>query len=274
MTSILIDSRSGSHDLINYPCLKGISQLAQLKTKDRELGDVMIYWKDSKGLKRRSIIELKSLSDFVSSMPRYGNRIARQVVDVVGYDKEAPLASEYYIAVYGTWYQGADGALMVDATDCPFPSRRSGDVPYRVQRKAPPIPYSQVESTFLTLSRAGVQRAPLLRDKTEAAEWIALLAKHLSRPPEDHQTLKMLPSRGIRAFLPPTTNNATKRIIGVASELLPDGGIGPKSAEALAKKFDSTINMINAEEEDFLVPRLIGGPTASRIYKAIRERQK
>lgn len=282
--SILIDSRAGSRDLVNLPPLRHIAQLATLRSGDRELGDVMIYGIGDHGLPLRVVVEVKSTSDFVSSMPRNGGRIASQVVDVLGYDGGEPLADEYYIAVYGTRIEGDDGALLVPVDECPYPDPRDIRVtkelpglrltPYRTTRGRAPVRYDEVESTILTVTRAGAQRAPHLPTKLDLAKWIRILYKHVSRPPSTHCSLRMLPNRGMREFLPPALDNVTRRLIGVASALLVDGGIGGKTAAALAGKFKSVHEMINAEEKEFRIPRLIGAPTGRRVVEAIHEERR
>lgn len=286
MTSapILIDSRAGSRDLATLPPLRHIAQLATLRSGDRELGDVMIYGRGDRGLPLRIVVEVKSTSDFISSMPRNGGRIAAQVVDVLGYNGGEALADEYYLAVYGTRVEGDDGALLVPVDECPYPNPRDVRVtkelpglrltPYRTARDRAPIRYDEVESTILTLTRAGAQRAPHLPTKLDVAKWIYILYKHVSRPPSAHCSLRTLPDRGMREFLPPALDNVTRRLIGVASALLVDGGIGGKTAAALAEKFGSVHEMINADEREFRIPKLIGAPTGKRIVEAIHEERR
>lgn len=271
---ILIDSREGSCELADLPPLRSISQLAHLRSGDRQLGDVMIYGRNDDGTMRRVIAEVKSLGDFISSMPRNGGRIARQVVHVLGEDGGKPLADEYHLAVYGTWACGEDGSLLVPIDECPYPSHRdpNGLTPYRTSPDRNPIRYDEVESTLLTLSRAGVQRAPYLPSLLQVARWIALLAKHVARPPSKHQTLRTLPDRGMRTFLPPAVDPVTRRMVGVLSELC--DGVGGKTAMVLASKWRSVGHMINADEEEWRVPRLVGGTMSKRIMRAIWEERK
>lgn len=280
---IKIDPRSGSGDLIDHPALRHWSHHQLLVEDGRQLGDVLIPWTDDDGRARRSIVELKSFADFLSGLPRHTSRLCRQVTDVIGRDcDEAPLADEYWLAVYGTWRRGVDGSLLVPVEDCPYPSHDIYRVdgirmtPHCTVKGRPSMSYAEVESAFLTLSRAGVQRAPHLPTKDDAATWIALLARHLMKPPSKHQTLRTLPRRGIRYFLPPSVDPVTRRMVAVASDLLEGvgGGIGPKTAREVARKFRSVHEMANANPEEWLIPKLIGGPTAQRVFDAIRKERE
>lgn len=293
---ILIDSSTGSRELVKYPpldkptfaCLTSLSVSSDTKSS----ADVCFSGNGPDG--KLSIgIEFKSLSDLLSSL--YNGRIQTTQVGA--------LVSEYqvcYLLTYGEYRCSPEGHLEIPdpvsytkydkLTDRikafywyvrgipyqgPFESREQAIADHRTNSRqwmpytfigGKPMVFGYLESAILSLSRAGIQHKHFTRIE-DCAQWIGVCYRSWSKPWDEHKLFRTFDkSTEIRQRAVPGIDADTKLKMSIAKEL---PGIGYERALEAARHFDTARDMLNAEVGDWLKVPGIGKTLAKAIVAAV-----
>lgn len=296
---ILIDSSTGSRDLVKYPpldkrsfaCLTSLSVSSDTKSS----ADVCFSGNGPDG--KLSIgIEFKSLSDLLSSL--YNGRIQTTQVGA--------LVSEYqvcYLLTYGEYRCSPEGYLetpdpgsytkfdkLSDKVKAffwyvrgipyqgPFDSREQAIADYRTNSRrwtpytfigGKPMVFGYLESALLSLSRAGIQHKHFTRIE-DCAQWIGCCYRSWSKPWDEHKLFRTFDkSPNVRLpeipGLKKEDRENFKFKMSIAKEL---PGIGYERALEAARHFDTVRDMLNADVGDWLGVQGIGKTLAKAIVAA------
>lgn len=293
---ILIDSSTGSRELVRYPPLdkRSFASLTSLSVSSDTKSSADVCFSGNGPDGKLSIgIEFKSLSDLLSSL--YTGRIQTTQVGA--------LVSEYqicYLLTYGEYRCSPEGYLetpdpgsytkfdkLSDRVKAfywyvrgipyqgPFESREQAIADYRTnsRRWAPysfiggkPMVFGYLESALLSLSRSGIQHKHFARIE-DCAQWIGCCYRSWSKPWDEHKLFRTFDkSSEIRQRAVPGIDANTKLRMSIAKEL---PGIGYERALEAARHFDSVQDMLNASVGDWLKVPGIGKTLAKAIVAAV-----
>lgn len=261
LSPILIDNRAGSSDLISYPPLNVHGELCRLSA-----GDISITGNGPRGPVRIGV-EVKSITDLISSFSN--GRL--QDTQIPGMQKEYDVLWLLYYGVYRP--SPVDGSLEI------LRGKR-GWQGYQIGARA--VPYGYVESFLLTLTAVGVhvKRVQHLRKDealAECAEWIGVLARWWSKPWTKHRGMHAFDFSGAMSLGMPGVDAHTHMLARFAMQL---SGVGYDRALAVARHFQSIIDMVAADESEWAkipgIGKVIAGSAVSEMRRrlTLRERNK
>lgn len=261
LSTILIDNRAGSGDLIAYPPLNAHGELCRLSA-----GDVAITGNGPRGTVRVGV-EVKSITDLISSFSN--GRL--QDTQIPGMQKEYDVLWLLYYGVYRP--SPVDGSLEI------LRGKRGWQT-YQIGARA--VPYGYVESFLLTLTAVGVhvKRVQHLRKDealAECAEWIGVLARWWSKPWAKHRGMHAFDFSGAMSLGMPGVDAHTHMLARFAMQL---SGVGYDRALAVARHFQSIIDMVAADESEWAkipgIGKVIAGSAVSEMRRrlTLRERNK
>lgn len=230
---ILIDDRTGSRQLIEFPPLDKMASLTRM-----EFGDVAFTGNGPDGDIVSIGIEVKSITDLVGSLDT-GRLQATQIPGMLR------TYTESWLLIHGSYGPGD-----TPGPGCQFPPlmvrRGMRWEPWTLGKRT--FPYSYPAKFLHTLSQCGV-KLWRVKDDAEAAVWIATLAAWWSEPWSEHTSMRVLDrsqKRGRssggsnsgtrRASIMQTFDDKTMRRIEFASAL---PGLGYERAVAAARHFQS-----------------------------------
>lgn len=297
---ILIDSSTGSRDLVKYPPLDRptFASLTSLSVSSDTKSSADVCFSGNGPDGKLSIgMEFKSLSDLLSSL--YNGRIQTTQVGA--------LVAEYqvcYLVTYGEYRCSPEGHLEIpdvrSFTKCdeikdrlgnkikkfywfvrgipyqgPFESREQAIADYRTNSRrwvpytfigGKPMVFGYLESALLSLSRAGIQHKHFTRIE-DCAQWIGCCYRSWSKPWDEHKLFRTFDkSSDIRQRAIPGLDTNTKLKMSIAKEL---PGIGYERALEAARHFDTARDMLNADISDWLKVPGIGKTLAKAIVAAV-----
>lgn len=243
MTTVLIDDRSGSKDLIKHPPLDSIGILTRL-----ESGDVCLNGQGADGNDALIGVEVKSIGDLISSMNN-GRLQASQI----------PLMLSTYnvswLLYYGSHRTNSDGSLQV---------WKGQWRDYSIGNKV--IPGGYLESFLLTLNSTGIN-IKRCNDIDEAAQWIGVLARWSAK--SKHKAFhKFDDSRCVATI--PGMDEVTHLMAETASRW---PALGYERATAAAKHFGSIEDMATADVDEWKKVPGIGPVVAKAVRSAITRRR-
>lgn len=256
---ILVDDREGSQDLAHYepvrsmlaPCpllphgvaVPPAKPCHECRDTGRQLsrlnsGDVLILGNGPTSTTTIGI-ELKSIPDLLSSFDN-GRLQATQIPAMIDdYD-------HCWLLYYGLHRPNAQGQLEVLHTNSRTGGRYWGV--HAVGRKA--VPYGFLRCATIELQVLGFH-VDHVASIEEAAQWIGCMYRWWQKPWSDHKLFRTFDNSTARIRLPGTTDDSPerKRLIQRAEMVARLPGIGHEKALALAEKFGSVREMINAGPE-------------------------
>jgi ERCC4-type nuclease len=252
--TIFVDYRKGSKDLVDiYPLDKpGLCELCKLDS-----GDVMFSGYNPTGEVLIGI-ELKELGELISSI-QTGRLQAGQMPKMINdYDTK-------WLLYYGNYRPSEKGYLQTVELGNGDTVKRKKWKDYGYSNN--PIRYSYLED-FLIESREYGFKIQRVGSKCEAAMWIYIYYKLISRPWSSHKLFKTFDRSGQIPFPPEMKlSDQERRMARVADELCP--GIGFERAIAAARYFDSVQHMVNADVSEWQSIDGIGKVIAKRVRAAI-----
>lgn len=256
---ILVDDREGSQELAWYEPIRSllaacpdcsgtgveshVKHCAPCRGTGRQLsrlnsGDVLISGNGPTGPTIIGV-ELKSIPDLLSSLDN-GRLQATQIPAMVDdYD-------HCWLLYYGLHRPNAEGQLEVLHTNSRTGGRYWGV--HAVGRKA--VPYGFLRSATIELQVLGFH-VDHVASIEEAAQWIGCMYRWWQKPWSDHKLFRTFDNSTAKIRLPGTTDDSPerKRLIQRAEMVARLPGIGHEKALALAEKFGSVREMINAGPE-------------------------
>lgn len=276
---ILIDSRVGSADLIDYPPLNS-PHLTQLCTLDS--ADVCFTGFGPNEQRILIGIEVKSIPDLLASR-RNGRLFGTQIPKMCkGYQRS-------YFILYGGYRCNDLGQLEIESPNRRHHSEWSTYPPDTTQ----PTLYSEFESSLIIMQHCGISTKHVYPDftlhnhteritscKHQIARYIYTLYAKWQKPYA--QVLHTLSSFDksqrlpkVIADLPTFAKSAKSRDTYTARECVAEiakdlPGIGQTRAWAVADTFDSPLAMFSAPESAWLKVPGIAARTASKVYGWIR----
>jgi ERCC4-type nuclease len=256
---ILIDSRDGSRDLADMPCMDGHCQLTSLDFEvDGKIvpcGDAMLTG-NGPGDSIISIgVEVKSLSDLLTSITtgRIGGTQMPRMIKCGVYDY-------YFLLYYGLHRSGPDNNLQVR-------NRKKQWKQFKFGRR--PVPYSYLEGFLLTAQFLSPFMVKQVYDFNDAAIWLRLLDHWREKPWDKHRGLSVFAkSRELSA--PPNADPVEEQMARTAASF---PAIDWVKGHAAAKHFDSVEEMLAADVEDWQEVRGIGPVIAQSVVRAIRRKK-
>lgn len=239
---ILIDNRAGSFDLVQYFPPESC-QLTRLTS-----GDAAFFGYGPDGPYTLPVgIELKSIGDILACF--YTGRFLNGQLPGM-----TELYRRIYLVIYGDWRDGADGLLETLAWTDGKPTWVTMR-PKTLYRAFDNWLNSITESTNVIVKRAIT--------KKEAAAQIWDLYSFWSKDYEQHKSL----FRFDKSHIPPTIKRPSlKRLI---LGLLP--GVGWKKSGPADEHFKSIVELVMAEEDEWIKIPGIGKTLAKQIVTAFRE---
>lgn len=243
-SSILIDDRAGSSDLIVHPPLSSLGSLCRLDS-----GDVCFTGNGPGNQPTLVGVEVKTVLDLIASCNN-GRLQARQIPRMLDdYDV-------VYLLYYGVYRPSVRGEDL---------QIRKGKrwVGYRIGKRT--VPYGYVEQMLMTLSALGV-RIKHVHDTREAAKWLGELHRWWSKKWEEHRGLKVFDNSRQPSMMPGVDRETMVKAM-VASQL---PGVGYKRAMAAARYFASIREMVNAGAEEWEKVEGVGKVVGKAVEEACR----
>lgn len=268
---ILIDSSTGSKDLVRYPPLNdpSIACLTSLAVSSDSKSSVDVCFTGNGPDGPLTIgIEFKSLSDLLSSI--YSGRFQAT--------QSQSMTSEYQICwllYYGGYRCDPDGYL-----ETPYVNRYGKECWSQytfVGNK--PMPYGYLESSLLTYSAVGIQskhvycgtgKVEIESAIQQCANWISCLYRWWQKPWDKHKSLRTFDKSSDKSLAMPHLDPVSRDILSHAKEL---PGMGFERGLAAAKHFSSVWEMFNADVSEWVKIDGIGKVIARSAVETIR-RQK
>lgn len=242
-STVLIDDRAGSSDLIDHPPLSTIGELCRLDS-----GDVCLTGNAPNGPALVGV-EVKTVLDLIASCNN-GRLQARQIPQMLDdYDV-------VWLLYYGAYRPSIRGNTLQIQKGRQW-------VGYRLGGRA--VPYGYVEGMLLTLSAVGV-RVKHVYDIREAAEWIGVLHRWWSKEWADHKGMKTFDNSRQMSMMPGVDGETMLRA-QVAGQL---PGVGYKRAMAAAGHFGSIREMVNASAEEWGEIEGIGKVVGKAVEDAVK----
>lgn len=244
---VIIDDRDGSRPLAFLEPLRDRCQLGTL-----DFGDVMLTGHGPNDTTISVGVEVKSVHDLLSSIET-GRLAGHQLPGLIkGYDYA-------WLMVYGAARPGKDNYLEVN--------RHGHWGNFSLGRR--PVPWSYLEGWLLTAQLFSSIRIKWVSNEEEAAKWIAVLDRWLSKPWDQHKGLKVFNESGVQAA-PPGADPVEALIAKVAAQI---PGIGWTRGWAAAKHFTSIEEMMNATAESWQqIPGI--GPVLAKSARTTIRRKK
>jgi hypothetical protein len=218
-------------------------------------------------------VEVKSLTELISSFSN-GRLQDTQLLDMVEVYSNPGLPT-MWLLYYGIYRPSpVDGYLEI------FHGKKRGWETYHIGSR--PVPYGYVESFLLTASAVGVNIKRVQHfDKDEAlsecAQWIACLARWWDKKWTEHKGMHAFDFSGAMSMGMPGIDEHTKMLAKFAMQL---SGVGYDRALAVARHFQSIIDMVAADESEWSkipgIGKVIAGSAVSEIRRrmTMRERNK
>lgn len=253
---LYIDDRDGSRDLMKHfdPTIADLCRL--------DFGDAMIVGNGPLGPVTVGV-EVKSISDLLQSA-NTGRLGGHQMVGNAGYDTAGipieGLLGTYdvpYLLYFGSYRPGDDGKLEV----------RRGKEWKHFRLGLHSVPYIYLESFLMDVSATGV-RLQHVYDAREAAIWLMCLHRWWSKQWLDHKGLKQFDGSKDGSLLP-GLDQATELKARIAQQL---PGIGFDRAVSAAIHFDTAVDMVNAEWQEWATIPKIGKVIAKSVWEALRRK--
>lgn len=250
---MIIDDRAGSKELARLRPLADICCLSRLDS-----GDIQIVGNGPDGTLSVGI-EYKSVHDLVSSLATgrltgSGGQIERMLAD---YDL-------VWLLTYGGYRAGAGNRLDIQSG--------SGGRwrPHRVGSRQ--VPFGYIESALLSMTMVGVHHKHVASPH-EAAEWLAVVERSLSKPWDKHKLFRKFNKAG-GGPATPAVDSHTLTAMKAASAL---PGIGWEKAFAAAHMFESIEAMFCGDERTLVARWMavdgVGKVLAQSAVSAIKRRR-
>lgn len=298
---ILIDSAAGSKELIKYPPLDNpsiacLSNLA-VSSDTKSSADVCFAGNGPEGKKIVVGIEYKTLSDLLASI----NNGRLQ-------DTQLPaLKSEYdvcWIVYSGVYRCNSEGNLEIPSAPVfkkgkdrlnrdqyfwatkgnytgPFLSRSEAEEDYNSNSQKwteytfignKPMKFGYLESSLLSYHEAGIY-SKNVRDISQAAQWIGCLYRWWSKGYDKHRSFHTFDksSNNRRPSLMPGVSSEMRIIMDFADRI---PGIDYERAYRIAEHFDSVIQMVNADVNEWMKIPGIGKTIAKLAVETMRKEKR
>lgn len=260
----MVDQRDGSRDLMDHldPDESALTLLNfEIDGKEVACGDAMLIGNGPRGTSLSIGVELKQMSDLLSSIStgRLGGTQIPRMLKI--YDA-------LFILTYGEYRTGPSNHLQVRKWKRGKPSWQN----FRIGRQ--PVPISYLDGFMLTAQlKATLECKPLfhkhVHDIREAAVWLQVLNHWLAKPWDKHRGLSVFDrSREISA--PPDADPVEVQIAKTASSL---PAIDWVRGFAIASHFDSVEDMVLADKAEWQKVHGIGPVIAKEAFNAIRRRK-
>lgn len=257
---ILIDSSAGSRDLIKYPPLDdpSIACLSNLSISDDTKSSVDICFAGNGPNGKLTIgVEFKKLTELLSSI--FSGRIQ---------DTQIPaMKAEYdvcWLLYCGPYRCGDDDYLEI-------PQRTRTGLQWRQYDLIGnrPMKFGFLESSLLSYHEAGVYHKHVY-DMSQAAKWIGCLYRWWSKPYSSHKSFRLFDRSSDlrRPAIMPGVDKVTRSIMDFADRI---PGIDYERASRIASHFSSVIEMINADEKEWMKIDGIGKTLARVAVNTFRE---
>lgn len=245
---VIVDDRSGSRNLADYECLSERCTLHRL-----EFGDVMLTGHGPDPEKPLSIgVEVKSVYDLLSSIET-GRLAGHQLPGLIKTYDHA------WLLVFGNARPGKDNYLEVN--------RHGRWQNFKLGRN--PVPWSYLEGWLLTAQLFSTIRVKWVYNEEEAAKWIAVMDRWLSKPWDKHSGLKVFNESGAQAA-PPGADPVESLMAKVAATL---PGVGWNRGWAAARHFESVEQMMASHADEW--QKIDGfGPVLSKSVRQTIRRKK
>lgn len=249
---IFIDSRVGSKELAEIPCLAPISTVTNIHPH----GDVLIMGNGADGTIRKIAIEVKSIPDFVASIQT--NRLTATQLPAMF--ESCDMA---YVLVYGKIQKIRDGyEISLDGGRC-WSKAYGGKI-------GTP---ETIQTIFAELEMAGVF-VHLDPTKEKLADRIVTLHDLWSKPFGSHKLFKgfdvsCAPKRDDRKGLIPRWETDAQYNVARIAERLP--GIGYTAMELASRHFRSVYDMMTAPRDRWERIENVGHITSRRILEFVLE---
>lgn len=242
---VIIDRRDGSRRLADYECLDG-----HCKVDTLEFGDVMLTGHGPDPDRAMTIgVEVKSVHDLLSSIES-GRLAGHQIPGLVkSYDHA-------WLLVYGLARPGNDNYLEVNL--------HGKWQHFKLGRR--PVPWSFLEGFLLTAQLFSPLRVKWVYNEEQAAKWIAVLDRWLSKKWDQHKGMKVFNTSGQQAA-PVGADPAEELMAKIAAQL---PGVGWTRGWAAAKHFESVEHMINAAAAEWEEIDKFGPVLSKSIRQSIR----
>ena len=245
---VIIDNRDGSRELSYDPSLKDSCTLGTL-----DFGDVMLTGHGPNDTMISVGVEVKSVHDLLSSIST-GRLAGHQLPGLIkDYDHA-------FLLIHGAARPGKDNYLEV--------RRRTGGW-HNVRLGRKPVPWSYMEGWLLTAQLFSPVRVKWTSDFAEAAKWISVLDRWLSKPWDQHKALSVFNTSGVQAA--PMGADPVEACIAKVAAALP--GIGWTRGWGAAKHFDSVQEMMNAPAQEWEKIDKFGPVLSKSIHSTIRRRK-
>lgn len=245
---VIVDKRDGSRQLAYCEALRDSAQLGTL-----EFGDVMLTGHGPNPDKPLTVgVEVKSVSDLLSSIET--KRLAgHQIPGLVrSYDHS-------WLLIHGAARPGADNYLEVN--------RHGRWQHFHLGRK--PVPWSYLQGFLLTAQLFSPIRVQWVYNEEEAAKWIAVFDKWLSKKWDRHSALKVFNEAGAQAA-PPGADPVETQMAKVLAQL---PGVGWTRAWNAAKQFESLEEALSAPASEWEKIPKFGPVLAKAVRTAIRRKK-
>lgn len=238
---ILVDDQSGSKDL--FPYIKSMTAEVTLTRIDPPFGD-MVWWGNGPDEKPLSVaVEYKKIRELLDSQIN-GRFVGHQLIGLVNnYDRRFLLV---------------EGRIRTDRNTGVLQELR-GDRWRDIERRGRGFTYRELEHWYTTIEEQTQTRVVKTYDEYESARWLAV--KHswyTNKGWDEHDALKQF-----HVPQPPTALITKPGIVRrVAKEL---EGVGWDKSIAVAEKFKTVREMINANEQTWREIKGIGKGIARSI---------
>lgn len=251
---MIVDDQAGSKDL--FPYIRKLTPDCLLTRIDPPFGDIAWLGEGPDGNTVSVGVEYKQLADVLDCIGsgRYAGHQLPGMIDVAKYNRI------YLLVEYGrVRADRVTGVLQKPYKD------RNGNYQWKdITKGGRGWTYRDMEHWYTTMEEFAQVRVVRTFDEHESARWV--VAKHswwTSKGWSDHKSLQQF-----HVPPPPTATFAKPSLIRRIAKELPS--VGWERSMAVAAKFTSVQEMINANEQTWATIDGIGKGIASKITKDIR----
>lgn len=242
---MLVDRRDGSREL-HY-------KIPDSKLDTLEFGDVALSGHGPDPDKPLTIgVEVKSVHDLLQSIGT-GRLAGHQIPGLVrSYDHS-------WLLIYGAVRAGKDNYLEIN--------RHGRWQHFHLGRN--PVPYSYLEGFLLTAQLFSPIRIKWVYDEDEAAKWISVFDRWLSKKWDKHKALQVF-NESQAIAVPIGADPVEAQMAKIAAQL---PGVGWTRAWGAARQFESVDEMMNASIPEWEKIDKIGPVLAKSIRTAIKRKK-
>lgn len=251
---VYLDPRVGNKEGRSHDIGDALAPYATVNNKIQQYaGDVVFIGNGADDEATCIYIELKTVSDFVSSM--MGGRLSEQITKMYKAQQGAPF--RIYVIIEGVFRQSQHGLLEI-------PRGKYWGPAWHGKR---PLYWTDFQSYITSLEEAGAR----VRYTRSSRDTVMLIGKVLcgwwSKPYDSHDTFKIIPSSSTEGgFLKPE-DETLARIRRVVKAL--KVGIGWERSKAVADAMGSVHRLVIADSKEWAEIEGIGKTIAAKVRAAI-----